>query len=68
MNLAKILAELLRERKLIDEAVASLERLLVAGGKPRRGRPPAWLQAYKSRGRGNSNRRERPGAATAGAA
>ncbi len=37
MNLAKILAELRRERKLIDEAIASLERLLAAGGKPRRG-------------------------------
>jgi len=47
MQLSKILEELRREREQIDEAILSLERL-VAGGGPRRGRPPAWLKAQKT--------------------
>ena len=62
MNLTKILAELRRERKLIDEAILALERLL-AGSGPRRGRPPNWLKPPKLRGR---PRKKPP--ATAGAA
>ena len=50
MNLTKILADLRREREQIDEAILSLERL-AAGSGPRRGRPPAWLQAHKGPGR-----------------
>jgi hypothetical protein len=50
MNLTKILAELRQEREQIDEAILSLERL-AAGSGPRRGRPPAWLKAQKTRGR-----------------
>lgn len=50
MNLTKILAELRREREQIDEAILSLERL-AAGSGPRRGRPPAWLKAHKTKGR-----------------
>ena len=50
MNLTKILEDLRREREQIDEAILSLERL-AAGSGPRRGRPPAWLKAQKSRGR-----------------
>ncbi len=48
MNLTKILEELRREREQIDEAILSLERLAASGG-PRRGRPPAWLQAQRAR-------------------
>ena len=47
MDLTKILSELRRERELIDQAIAALERVL-AGGKRRRGRPPAWLKALDS--------------------
>ena len=50
MNLTKILADLRQEREQIDEAILSLERLS-AGSGPRRGRPPAWLKAQKTRGR-----------------
>ena len=50
MNLTKILVELRREREQIDEAILSLERL-AAGSGPRRGRPPAWLKAHKTKGR-----------------
>jgi hypothetical protein len=50
MNLTNILEDLRREREQIDEAILSLERL-AAGSGPRRGRPPAWLKAQKSRGR-----------------
>jgi hypothetical protein len=50
MNLTKILEDLRREREQIDEAILSLERL-AAGSGPRRGRPPAWLKAQKSKGR-----------------
>lgn len=67
MNLAKILAELHGERKLIDEAIASLERLAAASGRPRRGRPPTWLQANKHRATRRRKRRAIPGAKVAGA-
>jgi hypothetical protein len=50
MTLAKILDEFRREKKLIDEAILALERLL-AGSGPRRGRPPNWLKGRKPRGR-----------------
>jgi hypothetical protein len=59
MNLTKILAELRRERKLIDEAILALERLL-AGSGPRRGRPPGWLREPRLRGR---PRKKPPGTA-----
>ncbi len=49
MDLAKILAQLRRERELVEEAIASLERLATGTGRPRRGRPPAWLQARRGR-------------------
>jgi hypothetical protein len=51
LNLDKILKELRRERKLIDDAILSIERLLAASSRPRRGRPPGWLQRLKRRGR-----------------
>jgi hypothetical protein len=55
MNLTKILEDLRREREQIDEAILSLERL-AAGSGPRRGRPPAWLKAQKSRSRAASGK------------
>ena len=42
MDIAKILAELRLEHEQLAEAILSLERL-AAGGKKRRGRPPAWM-------------------------
>lgn len=50
MNLTKILTDLRQEREQLDEAILSLERLASGTGR-RRGRPPAWLQAQKRRGR-----------------
>ena len=73
MNLTKILADLRREREQIDEAILSLERL-AAGSGPRRGRPPAWLQAHKGPGRppgsasGSKEKREKPAPAAKSAA
>ena len=49
MNLTKTLAQLRLERELIEGAIAGLERLAAGTGRPRRGRPPAWLQALKGR-------------------
>jgi hypothetical protein len=42
MDVSSILKELYRERELIDQAIASLERAQ-AGSHKRRGRPPKWL-------------------------
>jgi hypothetical protein len=42
MDVSKILAELREERRQIEEAIGSLERLAQGRGR-RRGRPPAWL-------------------------
>ena len=50
MDVAKMLAELRQEREQIEEAILSLERLARGRGK-RRGRPPAWMQEVKKRGR-----------------
>lgn len=68
MNLQKILNELRRERDFIDEAIASLERLLAASSRPRRGRPPKWLQAHKGRARKRGKREGTPSAIAANAA
>jgi hypothetical protein len=53
MDVNKMLADLRQERVQIDEAIRSLERLIVGRGR-RRGRPPAWLSQVeqpKRRGR-----------------
>ncbi len=53
MDVSKILAELKDERRQIEEAILSLERLARGRGR-RRGRPPAWMAdvtAPKRRGR-----------------
>lgn len=68
MNLPKMLAELRRERDLIDEAIACLERLLAASSKPRRGRPPNWLKTYKGHERKPAGRAQPPRVMTAGSA
>jgi hypothetical protein len=64
MNLNKILEELRREREQIDEAILSLERLS-AGSGPRRGRPPAWLKAQKTKARPQPGAKEQPATKTA---
>lgn len=68
MNLPKTLAELRRERDLLNEAIACLERLLAAGSKPRRGRPPNWLNASKGHERKPAERKQPPRVMTAGSA
>ena len=67
MNLPKVLAELRRERDLLDETVACLQGLLAASDKPRRGRPPAWLKAHKGAERTPAEREEPSRVMTAGA-
>lgn len=46
MDIGKVLDELRQELQQIDEAILSLERMLVGTGK-RRGRPPAWMAPVK---------------------
>jgi hypothetical protein len=53
MDVSKILTELREERRQIEEAILSLERLAHGRGK-RRGRPPSWMSEIdvpKRRGR-----------------
>ena len=50
MDVLKMLTELRHEREQIEEAIMTLERLARGRGR-RRGRPPAWMQAIKRRGR-----------------
>jgi hypothetical protein len=50
MDTAKILAELRRELRQVEEAIVTLERMARGRGK-RRGRPPAWMSQIKRRGR-----------------
>lgn len=48
MDIMKMLVELRQERASIEEAIVTLERLAHGQGK-RRGRPPAWMAALKSK-------------------
>ncbi len=50
LNLNVILAQLREERRRMDEAILSLERLAEGRG-PRRGRPPAWIALVKGKER-----------------
>jgi hypothetical protein len=47
LDIANILAELRQEHEHLEEAILALERL-AAGGKRRRGRPPAWMANLKN--------------------
>lgn len=49
MDVAKMLAELREERAQIEEAILTLERLARGAVGKRRGRPPQWLKAARSR-------------------
>ncbi len=51
MDVAKMLAELRREREQIEEAIWSLERLVRGRGRGV-GRPPAWITDAPARKRG----------------
>ncbi len=68
MDVTKILADLRQEREQLEEAILSLERLALGRGK-RRGRPPAWMNETKKRGRpvGSKNKSTLAKAAPAGA-
>jgi hypothetical protein len=62
MDVSKILADLREERRQIEEAILSLERLAHGRGK-RRGRPPSWIAEInppKRRGRppGSKNKKK----------
>ncbi|HLH41136.1 MAG TPA: hypothetical protein VKX39_18445 [Bryobacteraceae bacterium] len=48
MDIIKMLSELRTEREQIEGAIIVLERLAHGHGK-RRGRPPAWMSATKSK-------------------
>ncbi len=48
MDVMKMLADLRQEREAIEEAILTLERLARGQGK-RRGRPPAWMAAMKTK-------------------
>ena len=58
MDVSKILAELREERRQIEEAIVSLERLAQGRGR-RRGRPPAWM-SQAQQGPAPVKRRGRP--------
>ncbi len=64
MDVSKILTDLKEERRQIEEAILSLERLARGRGK-RRGRPPAWLTeaTVKRRGRPPGSKNKVPPAA-----
>jgi hypothetical protein len=63
MEISKILAELRQEREQLEEAILSLERL-AAGGKKRRGRPPAWMANIKAEAAGEKRGPGRPKGST----
>lgn len=44
MDYLKLINELRSERQQIDMAIAALTSIFVAGGKRKRGRPPAWMR------------------------
>jgi hypothetical protein len=46
LDINKILVEIREERKQIEAAIVSLQRLAAGEGK-RRGRPPAWMKDLK---------------------
>ncbi len=58
MDVLKMLAELRQERAAIEEAILTLERLAKGQGK-RRGRPPAWMSALKSKEEGAAPKKRR---------
>ena len=61
MDLNKTLKELREERERIEEAILSLERLILSRGERRRGRPPGWLtEARKLRVSKQSNVSKQP--------
>jgi hypothetical protein len=59
MDVTKILSELREERRQIEEAIVSLERLAQGRGK-RRGRPPAWMSQASAPAEPIAKRRGRP--------
>jgi len=60
MDVMKILADLRREREVIEEAILTLERLARGQGK-RRGRPPAWMSALKEKEKKAEAAEKKPG-------
>jgi hypothetical protein len=46
MDIGKVLEELRKQLRQVDEAILSLERMAAGAGR-RRGRPPAWVIAAK---------------------
>jgi hypothetical protein len=63
MDITGILQQLRAQRDAVDVSILALERI-IAGGAPKRGRPPKWLAgareaeaAPKRRGRPSANAR-----------
>lgn len=72
MDIGKILEELRQERAQLEEAILSIERLMLGRGK-RRGRPPSWMTLARSaepktkrRGRPPGSKNKSAGAKAAG--
>jgi hypothetical protein len=49
MDLNKILAELKEEKLRVEEAIMALQRVGLATGGKRRGRPPKWMMDAKQK-------------------
>jgi len=69
MDIAKLLDELKSERRVIEDAIVTLERLATGLGK-RRGRKPAWMASRsdvmpKRRGRPPGSKNKPKSAAVA---
>ena len=58
MDVDKILEQLHSERDALDQSILALERLAVATGFRKRGRPPKWLKQAKERAEEKANPRQ----------
>jgi hypothetical protein len=65
MDMNKMLNELREERRGIEEAIMTLERLARGRGR-RRGRPPAWMANIKKRGRPPGSKNKKPSGTASG--
>ena len=55
VDVTKIIQDFYAELDALDEAIAAMERLLVArGGAKKRGRPPKWLKQAREKAKDES--------------
>jgi hypothetical protein len=60
MDLLKMIAQLKRERDLLDDVIAQIERIAAIRGGRKRGRPPKWLKEERRREKVREESEERP--------